>query len=314
MAMHSQCNNDCKCLQPLTHCEDPFIRFVLQSQFKSALFISFFIVADEECAEENMEGQAVVHLDANILQRIKQEPVDCDEAPELTCVTFQQDFGDNSFKEILPKYASPDEGNFLARTANGNQGNESPSVPRENQELFGSGQSHVSEAAASHEAASSDTDSSGLRRSLRQRFLVQRLSTQRKEKASTNFQRQGPRAQSASNTKNLSSSVHGGDTSSTSQRVFPNRMFGEGRSGEMQTNDIVNDENDLFKRRFRKVRYQESSNKRTEIKCTNKPAISQYTIAETNGYKNLSGNLVNLPTKQKTLKAIPLSSIHGVNL
>ena len=220
-------------------------------------FFSSFLhhVADEECAEENIEGQAVVHLDANILQRIKQEPVDCDEEPELTCVTFQQDFSDNSFEEIVPKYAAPDERNLLEETVNGNQGNGSHSIPPVDQEIVAGDQSHVSEALAARETASSDTDSSGLRRSLRQRFLLQRLSSQPKEKASTNFQKQSPRSQSVSNSRNpLISSIRRRDTSSTSQRVFPNELSGAGRTGEIQSNNIINDESDLFKRRFRKVR------------------------------------------------------------
>ena len=216
-------------------------------------FISPFLVADEECAEETIEGHAVVHLDANILHRIKQEPVDYNETPEFTCVTLQQD-SENSLKEILPKHCTSDEGNLQVQTTNGNQGNEICSVPRENQESFeGEDQSHVTKASASLESASSITDTSGVRRSSRQRFLVQRLSSQHKEKASTDFQTQSPEGQPVSNLKNPFRGVHRRDTNSSNQSVFTNEMSDQGRLGATQTSDIISDESDFFKRRFRKV-------------------------------------------------------------
>ena len=207
-------------------------------------FTCSFVFADEECAEETIEGHAVVHLDANILHRIKQEPVDYNETPEYTCVTFQQD-SENPAKEMLPKHSASDEGNLPIQTTNGKQGNEICSVQWENHEsLEGGDQSQVTEASASLESASSVTDTSGVRRSSRQRHLVQRLSSQQ---ASTDLQAQGPEAQPASNPGNL---VRG----STSQRVSPNEVSGQGRLGASQTYDIIiSDESDFFKRRFRKV-------------------------------------------------------------
>lgn len=235
--------------------EDPYnIYFMFKPQLKAVSFISPFLVAVEECAEETIEGHAVVHLDANILQRIKQEPEDYNETPEFTCVTFQQDFRDNSLKEMLPKQATSDGGNLPIQTPNGNQGNGIRSVPWENREsLEGDDQSHVTEASTSLESTSSVTDTSGLRRSSRQRILVQRLSSQHREKVSTDFQTQSPGAQPVSNPGNPFRDVHRRDTSSTSQRVFPNEMSGQGRLGETQTSDIISDESDFFKRRFRKV-------------------------------------------------------------
>lgn len=194
-------------------------------------------------------------MDANILHRIKQEPVDYDEAPELTCVTCQQDFSGNSFKQ---KYAPLGGGDLLVGDANGNQGNESPLLPRVDQESSGGGQSNVCSKADHREAASSVTVSSGLRRSSRQRYSVQRLSPQRKEKTSTNLQRQSPRAQSVSSPRSTFSSVQRRHTSRATESIVPNQMLVEGRLGEIQTSDIISDESDLFKRRFRKVRYQET--------------------------------------------------------
>ena len=216
-------------------------------------FTCSFLVADEECAEETIEGHAVVHLDANILHRIKQEPVDYNETPEYTCVTFQQD-SENPLKEMLPKNSTSDEGHLQIQTTNGNQGNEMCSLTRENQEsLEGDDQSHVTEASESLESASSVADTSGVRRSSRQRHLVQRLNAQHKEKASTDFETQSPEAQPASNPRNLFRGVHRRDASSTSQRVSPNEVSSQGRLGAAQTCDIINDESDFFKRRFRKV-------------------------------------------------------------
>lgn len=225
-----------------------------KSQLKSLSFTQCsFLFADEECAEETIEGHAVVHLDANILHRIKQEPVDYNETPEYTCVTFQQD-SENPLKEMLPKHSASEEGNLQIQTTKGDQGNEMCSVQREHQEsLEGEGQSDVAEASASLESASCVTDTSGVRRSSRQRDLVQRLSSQHKEKASTDFQTQGPEAQPASNPRNLLRGVHRRDTSSTSQRVSPNEASGQGRLGATQTYDVISDESDFFKRRFRKV-------------------------------------------------------------
>lgn len=218
----------------------------LYLQLKSVPFTCSFLVADEECLEETIEGHAVVHLDANILHRIKQEPVDCNETQEYTCVTFKQD-SENPLEEILSKLSTSDEGNLQIQTTNGNQENEVCSLQRENQEsLEGDDQSHVTEASASLESASSVTDTSGVRRSSRQRHLVQRLNAQQKEKASTDCQTQSPEAQPASNPRNLFRGVPGRDASSTSQRVPPNAV-------SSQTCDIINDESDFFKRRFRKV-------------------------------------------------------------
>ena len=170
-------------------------------------------------------------------------------------MTCQQDSSGNSFME---KYAPTDEGNLLVGDANGNQGNESPSLPRVDQESSGSGQSSICGGADHREVASSVTVSPGLRRSSRQRFSVQRLSPQSKETSSANFQRQSPRAQSVNNPRSTFSSVQRRDTSRTTESIVPNQMFVEERLGEIQTNDIINDESDLFKRRFRKVRYQRS--------------------------------------------------------
>jgi len=205
-------------------------------------------VADEERAEEAIEGHAVVHLDANILHRIKQEPVDYNETPEFTCVTFQQD-SENSLKETLPKQATLDDGNVQIQTKNGSQDDGICSVPRENQESHkGDDQSHVTEASASLESLSSVTDTSGVRRSSRRRFLVQRQSSKHKEKASTDFQTQSPGAQPVCNPRNTFRGVHRRDINSANQSVFPNEM-----NGVAQTNDIISDESNMFKRRFRKV-------------------------------------------------------------
>ena len=220
---------------------------------KAVSFTCSFLFADEECAEETIEGHAVVHLDANILHRIKQEPVDYNGTPEYTCVTFQQD-SENPLKEMLPKHSASDEGNLQIQTTNDNQGNEMCSVQRENQEsLETDDQSHVTEASASLESASSVAGTSGVRRSSRQRHLVQRLSSQHEEKSSTDFQTQGPEATPASNPRNLFRGVYRRDTSSTSQRISRNEVSGQGRLGATQTNDIISDESDFFKRRFRKV-------------------------------------------------------------
>ena len=220
--------------------EKMLIYFMCKPQFKSS-FACPFLVADEECVEETIEGHAVVHLDANILHRIKQEPVDYNETPEYTCVTFQQD-SENSLKEMLPKHSSSDEGNLQIETTEGNQDNEICSVPRENRDsLEGDNQSHVTEASASLESTSASvTDTSGVRRSSRQRHLVQH-----KDKA---FE-----AQPVSNPGNLFRGVHRRDTSSTSERVSPNEVSDQGRLGATQTYDIISDESDFFKRRFRKV-------------------------------------------------------------
>lgn len=226
---------------------------MFKPQLKYVSFTCPFLVADEECAEETIEGHAVVHLDANILHRIKQEPIDYNETPEYTCVTFQQD-SENSLEELLPKHSTSDEGNLQIQTTSGDQGDEICSVPRENQESpEGEDQSDLTEVSASLKSASSVTDTSGVRRSSRQRHLVQRLSSQHKGKASTDFQTQSPEAQPVSNQKNLLRAVHRRDTSSTSQRVFPNELSDQGRLGATQTYDIISDESDFFKRRFRKV-------------------------------------------------------------
>ena len=224
---------------------------MLKPQLKSVSFTWPFLVADEECAEDTIEGHAVVHLNANILHRIKQEPVDYNETPEYTCVTFQQ-VSENSLTEVLPKHSTSDEGSLQIQTTNGNQANEICSVQRDNQESpEGEVQSDVTEAAAS--LASSVTDTSGVRRSSRQRHLVQRLSSQNKEKASTDFQTQSPEAQPVSNSRNRFRAVHSRDASSVNQRVFPNEVSDQGRLGATQTDDIISDESDFFKRRFRKV-------------------------------------------------------------
>jgi len=187
-------------------------------------------------------------LDANILHSIKQEPVDYNETPEFTCVTFQQD-SENSLKETLPKQATLDNGNVQIQTKNDSQDDGICSVPRENQESHkGDDQSHVTETSASLESLSSVTDTSGVRRSSRRRFLVPRLSSQHKEKASTDFQRQSPGAQPVCNPRNTLRGVHRRDINSANQIVFPNEM-----NGVAQTNDIISDESDMFKRRFRKV-------------------------------------------------------------
>jgi len=192
-------------------------------------------------------------LDANILHRIKQEPVDYNETPEYTCVTFQQ-VSENSLKEVMPKHSTSDEGNLQLQTTNGNQGNEICSVPRESQESpEGEDQSDVTEASASLESASSVTDTSGVRRSSRQRHLVQRLSSQHKEKASADFQTQSPEAQPVNSPRNLFKAVHRRDTSSANQRVSPNEVPDQRRLDATQTHDIISDESDFFKRRFRKV-------------------------------------------------------------
>lgn len=188
-------------------------------------------------------------MDANILHRIKQEPVEYNETPEITCVTFQQNFNDNSFQEMfVSKYAPADEAN------------ESPAVPRVpvNQESIRDDESHELEAADSHEVASAFTDITGLRRSSRQRFTVQRLSTQQKEKPPTSYQRQSPSAQSVTNARVPFSGVRRRGASNASQRAFPNRSIGVRSFGETETSEIINDANDLFKRRFRKVRCQGS--------------------------------------------------------
>ena len=82
------------------------------------------------------------------MHSIKQEPVDYNETPEITCVTFQLD-SENSLKETLPKKATLDDGNVQIQTKNGNQDDVICSVPRENQESHeGENQSHVTEASA----------------------------------------------------------------------------------------------------------------------------------------------------------------------
>lgn len=187
------------------------------------------------------------------MHRIKQEPVDYNETPEYTCVTFQQ-ASENPLKEMLPTQSASDEGNLQIQTTNGNQDNEMCSVQQENQEsLEEDDQTHVTESSASLESTSSVTDTSGVRRSSRQRQLVQRLSSQDEEKASIDFQTQGLEAQPASNPSTLFRGAHRRDASSTSQPISPTEVSVQGRSGATQTYDIISDESDFFKRRFRKV-------------------------------------------------------------
>lgn len=57
------------------HCK--VVSFFLRTS-ASAIFVSLVaIAADEDCTEDSTEGHAVVHLNVDLLHRIKQEPVDC---------------------------------------------------------------------------------------------------------------------------------------------------------------------------------------------------------------------------------------------
>ena len=212
------------------------------------------LASDEECTEENIEGHAVVHLDLEVLHRIKQEPVDYSETPELTCVSLQQDFNDNSFQETFVDESKSNE--TENSQSNGNRATGSPVVPPVNENSVGAEQRLVNETMIFPSGGiSSATATMRPRRSLRQRFSAQQRSHDDKEKSSTNYQGQSTSTQSPFSTRNSLSfrGVRRRGTSTVNHRVLQNPLGSQGRLGEIDTSEIISDTNDVFKRRFRKV-------------------------------------------------------------
>jgi len=218
------------------------------------LFIYLFIYllvnppADLEGTEMCKEGHAVVHLDASILYRIKQERSECDEAPQPECVLIQRQMNENLFETMLPNYAT---------TADGHNGSDDATDTLLNEESFAEDSEGNVEQVAVNKGNPSAKTRSGLRRSSRQRFSVRRLSTEFKETESGSHQKQKTTARMhpGNSPRKSLSVVRGRSTSNANQQMLPNTSLEQAVCTELGTRVLIRDSSEVFKRRFRKVKF-----------------------------------------------------------
>lgn len=185
-------------------------------------------------------------MNVDLLHRIKQEPVDCSETPEVTCVALQKDFNDSSFRETFLDETRPD-------SSNDNQGYASPTIPMMNEMSAENESGLINERISPCIRASPAIARTQSRRSLRKRSSVQRSSPEIEVSSSSSFHNLGKRKQS----KNSSSirSVRKKRASTVNQPAFRNPLVSEGSPGSIDADEITGDASDVFKRRFRKVDY-----------------------------------------------------------
>ena len=185
-------------------------------------------------------------MNADLLHRIKQEPVDSGETPELTCVALQKDSNDNTFRETLLNESRPDP-------SNDDRGCASPTIPMMNETSAENESGIINETVSPCIGASPATATTRSRRSVRKRFSVQRSSPEIGVSSSSTYHNLSVSKQS----KNALSirSGHRKRTNTVNQPAFSNQLVSEGSLGSTDACDITGDASDLFKRRFRKVEH-----------------------------------------------------------
>ena len=210
----------------------------------------------------SQEGHAVVHLDACILHRIKQEPTDCNDAPQPECVLFQRQMDENPFEKMLANCATTDECELRVRPENDNQGNYDAADMVLNKEPIGEGsQGHEHQAANNRNQENPTAKArTSLRRSLRQRLSARRLSAEHKQAESDSHQRQSATARMhpGSSSKHSPMVVRVRSENTANRRMLPSVSLEQEVSGATGTGLRINDSNEVFKRRFRKVKCQSS--------------------------------------------------------
>ena len=218
------------------------------SLFQNMPLVMLLFVVDVEGAEMSIEGHALVHLDESILHRIKQEPSDYTETQQPACVAFQRQMNENPFDKLLEKNATTDDDNWSATKENdtGATFNED-SLGEDNH-------GNVGEVGINQENPVG-WSKTGIRRSKRQRVSVRRLSSEHKETKSYSYQKRTVTARmhpSKSPRKSLSF-VRRRGASNSSQQTLPNVSQEQDVCSGIGTSLVINNSNEVFKRRFRKV-------------------------------------------------------------
>lgn len=269
----------------------------------------FHFVAGATNTEITSNDVTFVQLDSCILDRIKQEPIDGDEEPNLSPVFFQQQVNENSISEMPSKHAT-NEAHVVKVTKQGDTGSASQATANEllilsKEPQVESGQDNINQTLDCSSDEPSEVVVTGVRRSSRQRFPARRLSTGREKTEPNNQQKQSITARmhpgsisvknasyhGASNSTNLRSlrpstdkhekavrKTHDSQTSSVqiiSERMqafrdvdrqgssnanaqdFPDFAPKRKDIEDTRTRLVIRDSNDVFRRRFRKVKSKE---------------------------------------------------------
>lgn len=197
-----------------------------------------------------VEGHAVVHLDASTLHRIKQEPTDNGEYHQPKRVYFQREMNQDAV-EKGENSLTTDECDLRPRTKLDNQDTvEATNSPLNEESLDNDCQGNLDQEISIQEkpAVLSRTN---LRGSARQRFSVRRLSVEHKQTECDSLQQQKvtARMHPRNSPRNVSPVV----TRLTRQTISNTSFVGDASKG-MGTNVVLGDSNEVFRRRFRKVK------------------------------------------------------------
>lgn len=220
-----------------------------QLLFQNMRLVMLLFVVDVEGAEMSIDGHAVVHLDESVLHRIKQEPSDYSETQQPACVDFQRQMNGNPFERMSEKYASTDDDNWRA-TKDNNTG------ATFNEESLGEDNHGNIEEGDINQENPVGRFRTGIRRSKRQRVSVRRLSSEDKETKSHSYQKRTVTARmhpSNSPRKSLSF-VRRRGASNPSRQTLPNVSQEQDVRSGIGASLVINDSNEVFKRRFRKVK------------------------------------------------------------
>lgn len=264
----------------------------------------FHSVAGATNKEITSNDVTFVQLDSCILDRIKQEPIDCDEEPNLSPVFFQQQINENSISEMPSKLAT-NEAHVVKLTKQGDTGSASQATSNEllsKESPLERGQDNINQTPNCPSDKPSEIAITGVRRSLRQRFPARRLSTGHEKTEPNNQQKQSITARMHPGSISVkNASCHGASNSTNPRSLCPStdkrekavrkthksqpssvqiisermQAFREvDRQGpsnanaqdlpdlapkrkdieDTRTRLVIRDSNDVFRRRFRKVK------------------------------------------------------------